>query len=58
MESDISAPTRLAWVVFAQGPSGKSEAIKITDHEDADRTVLENPKLFRKSGPVVLPAWA
>lgn len=46
---------RLAWAVLANGPLGHSEVIKITDHEDADKTVRDNPKVFWKSGPFVLP---
>lgn len=46
---------RLAWAVLAQTPSGRSEVIKITDHEDADSMVQHNPNLYFKSGPVILP---
>jgi len=45
---------KLAWAVLAQRPDGKSEVIKITDHADADQTVLFNPGVFYKSGPFVL----
>jgi hypothetical protein len=45
--------SRLVWAVLAQTPSGKSEVIKITDHEDADQTVLNNPGMYFKSGPIV-----
>jgi len=45
---------RLVWAVLAQSPSGRSEVIKITDHEDADQTILNNPDLYFKSGPIIL----
>ena len=45
---------RLVWAVLAQGPTGRSEVIKITDHEDADQTIQNNPKLYFKSGPILL----
>jgi hypothetical protein len=46
---------RLAWAVLAKTPTGRSEVIKVTDHEDADLTVQDNPKLLFKSGPFILP---
>ncbi len=49
------ANTRLAWAVLCKTPSGKGEVIKITNHEEADDAVRENPELFWKSGPFVLP---
>lgn len=58
MESAIPQATsggRLAWAVLAKTPTGRSEVIKVTDHEDADRTVQDNPKLLFKSGPFILP---
>jgi hypothetical protein len=56
MENAISSAkrSRLAWAVLAQNPSGKSEVIKITDHEDADQTIQSNPSLYYKSGPILL----
>jgi hypothetical protein len=45
---------RLVWAVLAQTPSGRSEVVKITDHEDADEMVQHNPKLYFKSGPIAL----
>jgi len=45
---------KLAWAVLAQRPDGKSEVIKVTNHEDADQTVLSNPGMFYKSGPFVV----
>jgi hypothetical protein len=55
MESGaIQTKGRLAWAVLAHTPSGRSEVIKVTDYEDADRTIQDNPELYYKSGPFVL----
>lgn len=48
-------PVRLAWAVLCQTPTGRSEVIKVTDCDEADRTIQENPELYFKSGPFVLP---
>ena len=45
---------KLAWAILAQRPDGKSEVIKITNHEEADQAVKDNPTLFRKSGPFMV----
>jgi hypothetical protein len=57
MEATTAAPNngRLAWAVLCKTPSGKGEVVRVTDHEDADAAVRENPELFWKSGPFVLP---
>lgn len=49
-----SGNIKLAWAVLAQRADGKSDVIKITNHEEADRTMLENPGMFYKSGPFIL----
>jgi hypothetical protein len=54
MESNMTTHGKLAWAILAQRPDGKSEVIKITDHEEADQAVKENPTLFRKSGPFMV----
>jgi hypothetical protein len=54
MESNMSTAGKLAWAILAQRPDGKSEVIKITNHEEADQAVKENPTLFRKSGPFMV----
>jgi hypothetical protein len=55
MESGaIQTSGRLAWAVLAISPSGRSEVIKVTDHEDADRTIQSHPDLYYKSGPFVV----
>jgi hypothetical protein len=54
MESNMSTAGKLAWAILAQRPDGKSEVIKITNHEEADQAVKENPTLWYKSGPFML----
>ena len=49
-----SAEIKLAWAVLAQRPDGKSEVIKVTNHQDADQAVLDSSGLFYKSGPFLL----
>jgi len=51
-----SNPIRLAWAVLCQTPNGRSEVIKVTDCADADRTIQDNPEMYFKSGPFVLPS--
>jgi len=57
MEATTEAPNngRLAWAVLCKTPSGKGEVVRVTNHEDADAAVRENPELFWKSGPFILP---
>jgi hypothetical protein len=54
MESSMTPQGKLAWAILAQRPDGKSEVIKITNHEEADQAVKDNPTLWYKSGPFVL----
>jgi hypothetical protein len=57
MQNSSEINNRLAWAVLAQTPSGRSEIVKVTtDCTDADRTIQDNPKLYFKSGPFILPA--
>jgi len=57
MENSLEISSRLAWAVLAQTPTGRSEVVKITtDCYDADRTIQDNPTLYFKSGPFILPA--
>lgn len=53
-----ATPTkRLAWAVLTKGsPTSSSEVIKVTGHEEADRTVQESPNKYYKSGPFLI-AW-
>jgi hypothetical protein len=46
--------SNLAWVVLSRPVNGRSEVIKITNYEEADQAVLDNPEFFYKSGPVLL----
>lgn len=56
METTTAKETacRMAWAVLSRPVNGRSEVIKITDHEDADQAVQEHPDLFYKSGPFML----
>lgn len=54
METTVSTSGKLAWAVLAHTATGRSEVIKVTDHEDADRTVQDNPSIFYKSGPFII----
>jgi hypothetical protein len=54
MENTVNVNGKLAWAVLAHTPTGRSEVIKVTDHEDADRTVQDNPSMFYKSGPFIV----
>ena len=46
---------RLAWAVLTKGsPTSTSVVIKVTDHEEADQTVKDNPEVYYKSGPFLL----
>ena len=54
MDIKSNASGKLAWAVLARTSTGRSEVIKVTDHEDADRTVQDNPTVFYKSGPFIL----
>ena len=54
MENTTENASKLAWAVLAKGVNGRSEVIKITNHEDADQTILNNPELFYKSGPFIV----
>jgi hypothetical protein len=54
MDSHVGINGKLAWAILAQRPDGKSEVIKVTDHEEADQAVKDNPDIYYKSGPFVL----
>jgi len=44
----------LAWAVLTRGSQGRSEVVKVTNHEEADAFVQNNPEMFYKSGPFVI----
>jgi hypothetical protein len=46
--------SQLAWAVLSKAVNGRSEVIKVTDHEGADQLVRENPESFYKTGPFLL----
>jgi hypothetical protein len=46
--------TKLVWAVLTQGANGRSEVIKVTTADEADRAVSEHPGVWYKSGPIVL----
>ena len=57
MEEAMERPTRLAWAVLSKTATGRSDVIKITeDPNEVDETIRNNPNLFYKSGPIVIPA--
>ena len=55
-EAPSKYASNLAWVVLSRPVNGRSEVIKITNCEEADQAVLDNPEFFYKSGPVLL-SW-
>ena len=46
--------TKLVWAVLTKGANGRSEVIKVTTADEADRAVSEHPGVWYKSGPIVL----
>lgn len=44
----------MAWAVLSKAVNGRSEVIKVTNHDEADKAVQENPGVFYKSGPFFL----
>lgn len=47
-------PSTMAWAVLSKAVNGRSEVIKVTNHDEADRAVRENPGVFYKAGPFLL----
>jgi hypothetical protein len=55
METTIATKnSTMAWAVLSKAVNGRSEVIKVTNCDDADKTVQENPGVFYKSGPFFL----
>lgn len=55
METTASSkPATMAWAVLSKAVNGRSEVIKVTSHDEADKAVQENPGVFYKSGPFFL----
>jgi hypothetical protein len=44
----------LGWAVLTRASAGRSEVVKVTNHEEADDLVRRNPDVFYKSGPFVV----
>jgi hypothetical protein len=44
----------LGWAVLTRATAGRSEVVKVTNHEEADDLVRRNPDVFYKSGPFVV----
>ena len=45
----------LAWAELANNvATGKAEVVKVTNQDDADATVQNDPNIYYKSGPFVL----
>ncbi len=47
-----TATKKLAWAILTK--TNPSEVIKVTNHEEADQTVKDNPEVYYKSGPFLL----
>jgi hypothetical protein len=55
MEATIATKnSTMAWAVLSKAVNGRSEVIKVTNCDEADRAVQENPGVFYKSGPFFL----
>lgn len=44
----------MAWAVLSKAVNGRSEVIKVTNYDEADKAVQENPEILYKSGPFLL----
>jgi hypothetical protein len=44
----------MAWAVLSKAVNGRSEVIKVTNCDEADRAVQENPGMLYKAGPFLL----
>lgn len=45
---------QMSWAVLSKAVNGRSEVIKVTNHEEADQAVRDNPEAFYKAGPFML----
>ena len=52
-KSDVKIE-RLFWAVLAKTPSGRSEVIKVADHDAVYQAIKENPAIHFKSGPFLV----
>jgi hypothetical protein len=53
-DTEQTTPAQMVWAVLAKGANGRSEVVKITTADEADRAVQSNPNGWYKSGPVML----
>ena len=52
MEDANQKNNKLAWAILSKAKGSQlSQVIKITDYQEADKTVALQPDLFYKSGP-------
>ena len=52
MEDANQTNNKLAWAILSRAKGSQlSQVIKITDYQEADKTVALQPDLFYKSGP-------
>lgn len=52
MEDANQTNNKLAWAILSKAKGSQlSQVIKITDYQEADKTVALQPDLFYKSGP-------
>ena len=49
-----SKSSTMAWAVLSKAVNGRSEVIKVTNCDEADRAVQENPGMLYKAGPFLL----
>ena len=54
IQTQLNAP-KLVWAVMTNRHDGKSEVVKVvSDYQEADIAVRNNPKMFYKCGPITL----
>ena len=46
--------SHMAWAVLSKAVNGRSEVIKVTNCDEADKAVQENPGMFYKAGPFLI----
>ena len=51
-DANQTTNNKLAWAILSRAKGSQlSQVIKITDYQEADKTVAEAPDKFYKSGP-------
>ena len=57
MEDAKQTTNKLAWAILSKATGNQlSQVIKVTDYQEADKTVELQPDLFYKSGPFYI-SW-